>query len=158
MAFTHSALTLVFCALAALALLIGAEGASVSKRGKGQSHKGTEAESEENIVKLLLDPSMMTPSVPLRPIQDYSLSPWTYNFTTNENLFPSSIAEAKCKLTGCLNSKGVEVMDLESRPIYHQILVLRRVDLKSGNYVFRLETKTIPVGCTCIYPSIMRQD
>ncbi|KAJ8341837.1 hypothetical protein SKAU_G00341280 [Synaphobranchus kaupii] len=147
-------------ALGALVLLMGAEGFSLKGGGKvkrrphGQS-RGKDAKMDT--VDLLLDPTSMSSSVPLHQIGANSLSPWKISFTHDKNCFPPYIAEATCLLKGCLNAEGQEVMDFESKPIFHQILVLRRVEMDQQKYAYKLETKTISVGCTCVRPNVMQQ-
>ncbi|KAJ7991130.1 hypothetical protein DPEC_G00294060 [Dallia pectoralis] len=109
------------------------------------------------IVPLHLDPKDLVSSRPIRPIANHSTSPWTYNTTTDERWFPNSISEVKCTLKGCLNTSGQEDRSLESKPIYHQILVLKKVMGSPERYHFRLESKVIAVGCTCVKPSIEYQ-
>ncbi|KAI5610890.1 interleukin 17a/f1 precursor [Silurus asotus] len=64
------------------------------------------------------------------------------------------LSEARCLLTGCLNWKGVETLELESRRIFRQVPVLQRVRGDDKNYFFRLEYKIISVGCTCVRPYV----
>ncbi|XP_030643808.1 interleukin 17a/f1 [Chanos chanos] len=116
-------------------------------------HKQPEAQS----FRLILDQKFIAPSRVRRPINNDSISPWTYTFTHDEDMYPTDIAEAKCSLTGCLNNDGEEVLDFESKPIYTQVLVLKRVKGEGKDYHFRLESKTISVGCTCVRPHIEYQ-
>ncbi|KAI5101956.1 interleukin 17a/f1 precursor [Silurus meridionalis] len=74
--------------------------------------------------------------------------------TTDGNRIPSQLSEARCLLTGCLNWKGVETLELESRRIFRQVPVLQRVRGDNKNYFFRLEYKIISVGCTCVRPYV----
>ncbi|KAK3516740.1 hypothetical protein QTP70_022532 [Hemibagrus guttatus] len=73
----------------------------------------------------------------------------------DESRIPSRIFEAKCERTGCLSKDGNEDAGLESKPIFYQFLVLRRVKGKKKNYSFRLEKHTASVGCTCVVPNVV---
>uniref|UniRef100_A0A8C1T5S0 Uncharacterized protein n=1 Tax=Cyprinus carpio TaxID=7962 RepID=A0A8C1T5S0_CYPCA len=72
---------------------------------------------------------------------------------------PSKISEAKCEKTGCLTKDGEEDLGLESKPIYYQINVFRRVKTKKAtHYTLQWETKIISLGCTCVQPVVVRQN
>lgn len=79
--------------------------------------------------------------------------------SSDDSLFPPVLSEARCLLRGCLNSEGQEDLNLESRPIMHQVLMLRRVrSTGSGHgYHYRLESRLIAVGCTCVQPVVQLQ-
>ncbi|KAJ8290586.1 hypothetical protein GJAV_G00014900 [Gymnothorax javanicus] len=151
---------MVVCALGSLILLMGVEGNSVKqgrrvqRQSNGQSRKKN---SMMDMVDLLLDPSSMSSPIPLQHVGNNSLSPWKISYNYDRNRFPPHIAEATCLLKGCLNAGGDEVMEFESKPIFHQILVLRRVELDHRKYAYKLETKTLSVGCTCVLPNIIQQ-
>ncbi|KAM6942693.1 interleukin 17a/f1 [Xenentodon cancila] len=111
------------------------------------------------MVQLLLDPSALVPSRTHRPLENVSISPWTYNESVDPSLL-TQLSEARCLLRGCLNSSGQEDLRLESKPIMHQVLVLRRVKSEvagpklTHNYHYRLESRLIAVGCTCVRPMV----
>ncbi|XP_029114429.1 interleukin 17a/f1 [Scleropages formosus] len=156
----YSSKAFVFCMLAALAVLMGVDGLPRRNSGKSGTQHGKmgqelQTSSAVESVNLLLNISTTGTSVQVPELSNRSLSPWTYSTIHDESVFPSYMAEAKCLLTGCWNSAGEEVMDLESRPIYHQVLVLKRVHGDRGAYVYKLETKSIAVGCTCIRPVVI---
>ncbi|XP_078138516.1 interleukin-17F-like, partial [Centroberyx gerrardi] len=110
-------------------------------------------------VPLQLDPEALVPSRSVRPLGKFSLSPWTYNVTQDDSLFPPGLAEARCSLRGCRDAQGGEDLSLESKPIMHQALLLRRVAAAGGrSYHYRLETRLVSVGCTCVRPGVLRQD
>ncbi|CAL8361409.1 interleukin 17a/f1 [Gadus morhua] len=113
----------------------------------------------EKSVPLYLDsvaPSAPTQSV--RPLSNHSISPWTSNITYEMDRVPHFITEARCSLQGCLNSHGIEDRSLKSEPIWFQTLFLRRVKNPTDKkYHYRLESKLITVGCTCVRPSIVYQ-
>ncbi|XP_029904135.1 interleukin 17a/f1 [Myripristis murdjan] len=114
--------------------------------------------AEEKMVPLQLDSSSLVPSQ-IRALNNHSLSPWTYHKTYDESLYPSVLWEARCSLTGCLDADGTEDPSLESKPIMHQVLLLRRVKAPGvQSYHYRLETRLLAVGCTCIRPSVQLQD
>ncbi|XP_066533881.1 interleukin 17a/f3 [Hoplias malabaricus] len=89
-----------------------------------------------------------------------SISPWTYVASYDESRLPEKIFEAKCEKTGCMTRDGHEDTGLESRPVYYEILVLRRVKNKKKKKVYslRLEKMTISVGCTCTLPTVLPQN
>ncbi|NP_001018623.1 interleukin 17a/f1 precursor [Danio rerio] len=140
---------MVACMMGLVLISFGAEGASVRS---DQKNKNSHPEADHSY-RLVLDAEFKASTNPIHPINNDSISPWTYMFTHNESLYPTSIAEAKCSLTGCLID-GVEVQDYESKPIYTQIMVLRRIRGEKPNYSFKLEYKTIAVGCTCVRPYV----
>ncbi|XDV42897.1 hypothetical protein PO909_011479 [Leuciscus waleckii] len=143
----------VACLMGIVLISFGAEAAP----SKHPQKKGNASSSSS--YRLILD-SEFKEAKPIQSINNDSISPWTYTFTHDENLYPSSIAEAKCSLTGCLietKSGWKEVQDYQSKPIYTQIMVLRRIRGEKHNYSFRLEYKTIAVGCTCIRPYVHQQ-
>ncbi|XP_038162500.1 interleukin 17a/f1 [Cyprinodon tularosa] len=106
----------------------------------------------DQTIPLHLDPKALVPSRNIRPLENISISPWTYNMSRDESLFPPTISEAQCLLHGCLDLEGKEDLNLRSRPIMFQALVLRRVKSAGTeqNYHYRLETRLIPFGCTCV--------
>uniref|UniRef100_A0A8C8ANZ7 Interleukin-17F n=1 Tax=Otus sunia TaxID=257818 RepID=A0A8C8ANZ7_9STRI len=72
------------------------------------------------------------------------------------NRFPQVIADAKCRLSGCVNPLGQEDHSFNSVPIQQEILVLRR-EQEGCLPTYRLEKKVITVGCTCAAPVIHHQ-
>ncbi|KAK2854333.1 hypothetical protein Q5P01_006994 [Channa striata] len=153
-------------ALAAVMLMMLTEAAAMPK-GSDQSkhsekqHKKPSDGTVVDTVPLQLDPKALVAPRTIRPLENASISPWTYNMSRDDSLFPPVLSEARCLLQGCLNSDGQEDLGLESRPIMHQVLVLRRVrsaGLGAGhNYHYRLESRLIAVGCTCVRPNILHQ-
>uniref|UniRef100_A0A671PSY1 Interleukin-17F-like n=2 Tax=Sinocyclocheilus anshuiensis TaxID=1608454 RepID=A0A671PSY1_9TELE len=130
-----------------LALLLN--GASSQKKSKRKSKKGK---------RVILDASLnLTMNVPLSPSR--SLSPWTYEESWDNSRIPSKISEAKCEKKSCLTKDGKEDFGLESKPIYYQINVLRRVKNKNAiHYALKLETKIVSLGCTCVLPVVVPQN
>ncbi|XP_026233363.1 interleukin 17a/f1 [Anabas testudineus] len=132
---------------------------------KGGGHSKTQRKSPDgtvvDTVPLQLDFKALVPPKTIRPLENASISPWTYNVSRDDSLFPPLLSEARCLLQGCLNSDGLEDMSLESRPIMHQVLVLRRVRSagtgEANSYHYRLESRLIAVGCTCVRPIIQHQ-
>ncbi|XP_042602815.1 interleukin-17F-like [Cyprinus carpio] len=107
---------------------------------------------------VILDPSLNL-SVNVPPSPSRSLSPWTYEESYDSSRIPSKISEAKCEKTGCLTKDGEEDLGLESKPIYYQINVFRRVKTKKAtHYTLQWETKIISLGCTCVQPVVVRQN
>ncbi|KAG8511952.1 Interleukin-17F, partial [Galemys pyrenaicus] len=87
--------------------------------------------------------------------QNRSISPWDYNITRDPHRFPSEIAEADCKLSGCLNAEGQEDRSMNSVAITQEFLVLRR-EPHGCPRSFRLEKVLVKVGCTCVRPVVLR--
>ncbi|KAF7212161.1 interleukin-17F-like [Nothobranchius furzeri] len=111
---------------------------------------------EEQTVPLRLDPNDLVPSTKITSLENTSISPWTYNISRDDSLFPNVLSEANCLLQGCLNLRGQEDLNLQSRPIMHQVLVLRRVKTADAGqgYHYRLESRLVAVGCTCVRPIV----
>ncbi|NXF09962.1 IL17F protein, partial [Smithornis capensis] len=86
-------------------------------------------------------------------VKNRSLAPWDYRLDEDPNRFPQIIADAKCRLSGCVNPLGQEDHSLNSVPIKQEILVLRR-EQQGCRPTYRLEKKVITVGCTCVTPVI----
>ncbi|TWW67566.1 Interleukin-17A [Takifugu flavidus] len=108
-------------------------------------------------VPLQLDPKNLVVTHNIRPLENVSISPWTYNISRDTSLFPP-LAEARCLFRGCLDSEGQEDQSLESKPIMRQVLLLRKVSSEEGaghSYHFRLESRLVAVGCTCIRPVVL---
>ncbi|XP_077346471.1 interleukin-17F-like [Lithobates pipiens] len=89
-------------------------------------------------------------------VRTRSLSPWEYSYDVNNNRFPSTIAEAKCLHTGCLDAEGNVDINLNSVPISQEILVVHR-EMKGCVPTFKLEKKMVTVGCTCVRPTVQEQ-
>ncbi|XP_068449718.1 interleukin 17a/f1 [Clinocottus analis] len=150
-------------------MMMTAEAAAVPKaagqsKHSARTHRKSSDGAAVEIVPLQLDPNAMVPSRPARPLQNASVSPWTYNVSHDAALFPPVLSEARCLLRGCLDSEGREDLSLESRPIMHQVLLLRRVtSVGAGpgarpSYHYRLESRLLAVGCTCVRPVVRQQD
>ncbi|KAM9408332.1 interleukin-17F-like [Pholidichthys leucotaenia] len=124
-----------------------------------RSHKKSVESAKAETVPLHVDPEVFSHHRNIRPLQNASISPWTYNVSSDHSLFPPVLSEARCLLRGCLNKAGQEDLNLESRPIMHQVLVLRRIRSpgEEPGYHYRLETRLIAVGCTCVRPTIRIQ-
>ncbi|XP_027519254.1 interleukin-17F-like isoform X3 [Corapipo altera] len=86
-------------------------------------------------------------------IRNRSLAPWDYRLDKDPNRFPQVIADAQCRLSGCVSPLGQEDHSLNSVPIKQEILVLRR-EQQGCRPTYRLEKKVITVGCTCVTPVI----
>nr|XP_046254002.1 interleukin 17a/f1 [Scatophagus argus] len=145
------------------------EAAAMPKTGghskpSGKTHRKSSDGATVETVPLQLDPNSLISSRHIRPLHNASISPWTYNVSHDESLFPPMLSEARCLLHGCLDMEGREDLNLESRPIMHQVMVLRRVKstgAESGaghSYHYRLESRLIAVGCTCVRPLIQHQE
>uniref|UniRef100_A0A3Q3VNW1 Uncharacterized protein n=1 Tax=Mola mola TaxID=94237 RepID=A0A3Q3VNW1_MOLML len=162
---TASKKMLVVCVVAMMMMMMTTEAAAVLKTG-GQLKHSLKLHKKSSLalemVPLQLDPNALVPSGNFRALENASISPWTYNFSSDESLFPP-LSEARCLLHGCLDKKGQEDLNLESKPIMRQVLLLRRVrsaGAESGaeqSYHFRLESRLIAVGCTCVRVNVQRQ-
>lgn len=73
--------------------------------------------------------------------------------TRDPNRFPSEIAEAQCRHSGCINAEGQEDSSMNSVPIQQEFLVLRR-EPQGCSRTFRLEKVRVTVGCTCVTPIV----
>ncbi|CAG5849396.1 unnamed protein product, partial [Menidia menidia] len=135
-----------------LLVLLAADAASLLGHAGRSSSGGPALQT----VPLMLDPSMLVPSPHIRPLESASISPWTYNVSTDSSLLTPVMSEAHCLLRGCLDQDGKEDLSLRSRPIMHQVLVLRRVRPAAGgpSYHYRLESRMVSVGCTCVRPLV----
>ncbi|KAK7912789.1 hypothetical protein WMY93_013000 [Mugilogobius chulae] len=138
--------------LVLLMLLSGTEGARIRRGNEHSKHRTID------MVPLQLDTTALTPKVAMRALHNSSISPWTYNDSHDASLYPSFLSEARCLLRGCLNSSGQEDMSLESKPIMHEILQLRRVrSSHDSSYHYKLEPRLLAVGCTCVQPIVHHQ-
>nr|ALV83410.1 interleukin 17A/F1 [Miichthys miiuy] len=162
---SSSKVTAACVALMMMMMITIQEAAAMPKVGGQSKHSGkTHKRSSEDVavetVPLQLDASALVATKIIRPLENASISPWTYNVSHDESLFPPMLSEARCLLQGCLDSKGQEDLNLESRPIMHQVLLLRRVRSAGSvhSYHFRLESRLITVGCTCVRPVVQRQE
>ncbi|KAM6992585.1 interleukin 17a/f3 [Tautogolabrus adspersus] len=122
-------------------------------------------------VRLVLYPSVLShiTSVSASTIANMSLSPWTYRDSFDSSRLPMRISHAECLTSSCLSLQGRgEDAALMAKPIFHQVLVLHRVqrqrpNMKRGKktkkrYDFRLGTEEIAVGCTCVRPTVLQQE
>ncbi|NXM40114.1 IL17F protein, partial [Gymnorhina tibicen] len=89
-------------------------------------------------------------------VRNRSLAPWDYSLDDDPNRFPRVIADARCRLSGCVSPLGQEDHSLNSVPIKQEILVLRR-EQRGCVPSYRLEKRVITVGCTCVTPVIQHQ-
>ncbi|XP_063758644.1 interleukin 17a/f3 [Eleginops maclovinus] len=139
---------------------------------KGQSvslNLGNGARRKANTVRLVMDPSVQTQhiSASSATIANMSLSPWKYIDSCVPSRLPRRISHAQCLTSGCMSLEGGgEDAALEAKPIYYQILVLHKIPRqvhnrkggrKTKQFDLRLETEVIPVGCTCVRPSVIPQ-
>nr|XP_040025478.1 interleukin-17F-like [Gasterosteus aculeatus aculeatus] len=140
------------CVMTMMMMMMATE--AMPKAGGQSRHRKLET------VPLQLDPGAVAPPTHTRALQNASLSPWTYNVSRDDALFPPLLSEARCLLRGCLDPEGREDLSLESRPILHQTLVLRRVKAEGAghSYHYRLESRLLAVGCTCVRPVIRHQE
>ncbi|XP_036449688.1 interleukin 17a/f1 [Colossoma macropomum] len=139
----------VVCVISMAAL--GVRGASIL-----QSHPKQSDHHKSRSYLLTLDHLDKGSASSIRPINNDSISPWEYTLVTDSDYIPDTISTAKCLLTGCLNAKGEEILDVESKPIMRQILVLKKVKADEKSYQLKLAYKTISVGCTCVRPYVQQ--
>ncbi|XP_060923591.1 interleukin 17a/f1 [Limanda limanda] len=151
------------CVVAMMMMVMMMSEAGAIPKGGGQSKHSAKTRNKTHdaaagMVPLQLDPKSLVPTTNIRPLENASISPWTYKETPDASLLPPVLSEARCLLQGCLNLEGVEDQSLESRPIMHQAMMLRRVKSAGGeSYHYKLETRLIAVGCTCVRPTITQQ-
>ncbi|XP_062043516.1 interleukin-17F [Lepus europaeus] len=109
---------------------------------------------EDNSVRVDIRILSQNQGVSIRhDFQNRSISPWDYNITRDPNRFPSEIAEARCRHSGCINAQGEEDSSMNSVPIQQEFLVLRR-EPQGCSRSFRLEKVRVTVGCTCVTPIV----
>ncbi|XDV41558.1 hypothetical protein PO909_010412, partial [Leuciscus waleckii] len=129
-----------------LALILGVECDSSEKKRKKKEPWVVQDSSLYTSVSASLSPSR-------------SLSPWTYESSFDDSRIPQKISEAKCEKKGCITEDGEEDLGLESKPIYYQINVLRRVKGKNATqYALKLESIIVSLGCTCVLPIVVPQN
>ncbi|XP_067273886.1 interleukin 17a/f3 [Pseudorasbora parva] len=140
-----------------LTLILGVECNSSEKKSKGKRKcQGAECKKKKHWV--ILDSTLNIATVP-SPCPSRSLSPWTYVTSSDDSRIPQTISEAKCDKRGCITENGEEDLGLESKPIYYQINVLKRVKGKNlMHYNLKLETKIVSLGCTCVLPKVVLQN
>ncbi|NWH74602.1 IL17F protein, partial [Piaya cayana] len=136
--------------------------AAQPRRGKDGVRLGEDCLSEKDPqfpTTVKVDVHISSPDHAFRMVHDVrnrSLAPWDYRLDEDPNRFPQLIADAECRLSGCVNPLGQEDRSLNSVPIRQEILVLRR-EQRGCLPTFRLEKKLITVGCTCATPVIHHQ-
>ncbi|XP_004590601.2 interleukin-17F [Ochotona princeps] len=109
---------------------------------------------ENNSVRVDIRILSQKQGVPItHDFQNRSISPWDYNITRDPHRFPSEIAEARCRYSGCINAQGEEDNSMNSVPIQQEFLVLRR-EPQGCSHSFRLEKVRVTVGCTCVTPIV----
>ncbi|XP_010784610.1 interleukin-17F-like [Notothenia coriiceps] len=162
----NSSKVTLFCVVAMMMMMkmMMVEAAAMPKVGGQSKHPKTHTEAsdgaEAEMIPLQIDNKFLNHYRSVRPLQNASVSPWTYNITNDATLVPPFLSEARCLLRGCLDLDGVEDLNLESRPIMHQVMMLRRVKSKGAEtgYHYRLESRLLAVGCTCVRPTVQYQD
>ncbi|XP_032720448.1 interleukin-17F isoform X2 [Lontra canadensis] len=108
---------------------------------------------EDNSVRVDIRILRQNRGISFSNFQNRSISPWDYNITQDPHRFPSEIAEAQCRYSGCINAEGQEDSSLNSVPIQQEFLVLRR-EPRGCSRSFRLEKVLVTVGCTCVTPIV----
>nr|XP_020010404.1 interleukin-17F [Castor canadensis] len=122
--------------------------------GIAQKKAGNCPPLEENSVRVDIRILSQNQGIPIsHDFQNRSSSPWDYNITRDPHRFPSEIAEAQCRHSGCINAQGQEDSSMNSVAIQQEILVLRR-EPQGCSHSFRLEKMRVTVGCTCVTPII----
>ncbi|XP_077376601.1 interleukin-17C-like [Festucalex cinctus] len=146
---------IVTVAMTMLTALLSGGVATVEADGQSKAsaaHRKSRSAPSET-VSLELNPDALLFSKTFRPLHNRSISPWTYNVSQDVSVFPP-VSEARCVLRGCLDANGVEDLRLKSRPILHQVLLLRRLKASADGpqhaHRYRLEPRLVAVGCTCV--------
>ncbi|XP_044052219.1 interleukin 17a/f2 [Siniperca chuatsi] len=82
-------------------------------------------------------------------IHGRSLSPWSWRSSTVKNQIPSTLWEAECSSSFCSspNPGQTDGHNLNSVPIYQNVLVLKRQD---GGRCYTASYRSVAVGCTCV--------
>ncbi|KAM4771250.1 interleukin-17F-like [Rhinophrynus dorsalis] len=101
----------------------------------------------------VIDTSYLNSLVELVGDESRSLAPWDYSLNVDPNRYPHVISEANCHSLSCTDSDGKVNRDLISLPIQHDMMVLRR-EQKDCDYVYRLESQRVTLGCTCARPAM----
>ncbi|XP_054471825.1 interleukin 17a/f2 [Anoplopoma fimbria] len=85
-----------------------------------------------------------------RNIHLRSLSPWSWRSSTVANRIPSTLWEADCSSNFCSspNEEQMDGHDLNSLPIYQNVLVLNR---KDHGRCYVASYQSVAVGCTCVW-------
>ncbi|XP_061611877.1 interleukin-17F-like isoform X2 [Phyllopteryx taeniolatus] len=151
--------------MVAMTMVLMTEGVAIveadgQSKSSAKAHRKTR-EAPIKTVALELNADVLVPSETFRPLHNRSISPWTYNVSQDASVFPP-VSEARCVFRGCLDSNGVEDLRLESRPILHQVLLLRRLETSRATerrdaHRYRLEPRLVAVGCTCVRHHHRRQ-
>uniref|UniRef100_H3C5L1 Uncharacterized protein n=1 Tax=Tetraodon nigroviridis TaxID=99883 RepID=H3C5L1_TETNG len=79
-------------------------------------------------------------------IHSRSLSPWRWRSTTVRNRIPSTLWEAQCSSNRSPGGQ-TQVQDLNSVPIYRNILVLTR---QNNSRCYTASFRLVAVGCTSV--------
>ncbi|KAK5914841.1 hypothetical protein CesoFtcFv8_000489 [Champsocephalus esox] len=159
----NSSKVTLFCVVAMMMMMMKmmmVEAAAMPTAKHPRTHTEASDGAEAEMIPLQIDNQFLRHYRSVRPLQNASISPWTYNITNDATLVPPFLSEARCLLRGCLDLDGVEDLNLESRPIMHQAMLLRRVKSKGAEhgYHYRLESRLLAVGCTCVRPTIQYQN
>ncbi|XP_063297685.1 interleukin-17F-like [Pelobates fuscus] len=99
-----------------------------------------------------VDATSMDDLSEIMDIQSRSLAPWDFSLDMDPNRYPMVISEANCLSSVCTDSSWNENPELISLPIQQDIMVLTR-EQKDCDYVYKLESKRVTVGCTCVWPN-----
>ncbi|XP_055464317.1 interleukin-17F [Psammomys obesus] len=147
--------SLLLLMLGLLAILSGAAARKNPKTGVTASRKaGNCPPLDDNSVRVDIRIFNQNQGISApHDFQNRSSSPWDYNITRDPHRFPSEIAEAQCRYSGCINAQGQEDSSMNSVAIQQEILVLRREPQGCSNS-FRLEKMLVKVGCTCVTPIV----
>nr|XP_015199971.1 PREDICTED: interleukin-17F-like isoform X2 [Lepisosteus oculatus] len=130
---------------------MGVNGAPRVKESRG----GCESRDARKFTQVYMDFTHHSRRNTFHDVAQRSLSPWKYTQKpADPDQYPETIPEAVCLHQGCVDEDGQVDMGLNSVPILHDTFVLKKVKDKCGIF-FRLEKKTITVGCTCVRPMIV---
>ncbi|XP_008308080.2 interleukin 17a/f1 [Cynoglossus semilaevis] len=141
-----------------LMVMVLVETTATSNTIRSLKPKKKSASAPTETVPLQLDNRSLVLNNTIRSLENCSISPWSYNVSKDDSLFPQ-LMEAQCLLEGCLDSQGIEDRNLKSTAIIQQVLVLRRMRSNSTehSYYFKLESRLMAVGCTCVRSIVQHQ-
>uniref|UniRef100_A0A674N8I7 Interleukin 17a/f1 n=1 Tax=Takifugu rubripes TaxID=31033 RepID=A0A674N8I7_TAKRU len=153
--------SLVLLGFASAVMMMVAALAAALPRPGGHLKRSVKANKKSpavmETVPLQLDPKNLVVTQNIRPLENVFVPLLCAAVSRDASLFPP-LAEARCLFRGCLDSEGQEDQSLESKPIMRQVLLLRKVSSEEGaghSYHFRLESRLVAVGCTCIRPVVL---
>ncbi|XP_060686731.1 interleukin-17A-like [Hemiscyllium ocellatum] len=84
-----------------------------------------------------------------------SVSPWIYRLDHDPNRYPVIIRRAECVSSHCLNSEGKEDLNLNTRLVKQEMIVLKK-EGHENRITYRAELVMVPVACICVLPVVVK--